>query len=131
MKALLIVATVFTLTITISALSPEEPDVADILSKLGLSSSKSIALKQSLGDQLADDDDAVATVMSNTLLKSLLESDQDGGDSIMATIMKSNEEEAEAQFRFIRNLFTRFRRSPFGQFVGQQLRNRFCTTSRG
>ncbi len=88
------------------------------------------ALPPDLDDELADEDDPMGTVMSNALLSSLLEGDQDGEDSIMANIMKSNEEEAEAQFRFIRRLFTWFRNSRVGQFVGQQLRNRFCTSGR-
>ncbi len=83
-----------------------------------------------MDDELADEDDPMGTVMSNALLSSLLESDQDGEDSIMANIMKSNEEEAEMQFRFIRRLFDRFRNSRVGQFVGQQLRNRFCTSGK-
>ena len=116
--------------VSISALSPEEPlDVADILRKLGLPNTKN-TMKRDLDDVLADEDDAMATVMTNALLSSLLEGGEDGGDSIMAGIMKSNDEEAEAQFRFIRRLWNRFSTSPIGNFVGQQLRKRFCNSGK-
>ena len=130
MKAFLIVATLFTLMVSIGALSPEEPsEVADILRKLGLPNIKN-TIKQDLDDVLADEDDAMATVMTNALLSSLLEGGEDGRDSIIAGIMKSNDEEAEAQFRFIRRLFNRFRTSPIGKFVGQRLRQRYCNSGK-
>ena len=124
----LIIATLFTILVATQAAPVEESsDVADLLRKLV--QPEKLVMKQDLAAELDDDDDFVAKVMSNALLSSLLESDE-GGENLMAAIMNSGEQEATAQFRFIRRLWDRFRNSRAGKFVGQHLRNRFCTSGK-
>ena len=135
MKAVFIIAALLAALALVNAVSSEKEttDVEAILQKLGLSSSKKNLLKQDLDDELADEDEAMATVMTNALMSGLLEPGDDGEESIMASIMSSNDEEATAQFRFLRRLiervkpvFRRIRDSRFGKFIGKQIRNRVC-----
>ena len=124
MKTSLIIATLFTVLASTQAISVEESsDVVDLLRKLV--QPKNLVLTQDLDAELDDEDDVVAKIMSNALLNSLLESDQ-GGENFMAAIMKSDEQEATAQFRFIRRLFDRLRNSG----VGPILRNEFCKSGK-
>ena len=134
MKVLLVVAALFTaLASTSDAITSleESTNVADILRKLGMSSSKEVVSNQDLGDGYDNDDDdddneAVAKVMTTALLNSLVEDGEDGENSIMANIMNIDEEEASAQFRFLRRFFRRIRRSPIVRFIGRAIKNKVC-----
>ncbi len=88
MKILLLVATVFAVLVASSDATPakESPDLDDILHKLGVSSSKEIVSAEQIdsNDDNDDDDDAIAQVMTNALLSTMMEKDEDG-DSIMVT----------------------------------------------
>ncbi len=95
MKILLLVVTVFAVLVASSDAIPakESSDLDDILRKLGVSSSKEIVSAEQIDsndDDNDDDDDAIAQVMTNALLSTMMEKDEDG-DSIMANIMNSNE----------------------------------------
>ena len=83
-----------------------------------------------MDDGLDGDDDnsdeAVAKVMNKALLNSMMEDEDDGEDSIMANIMNSSEEEASAQFRFLRRLYRRLRRSRLGRFIRRSVRRKVC-----
>ena len=128
MKALLTVATLFMILLASSnAVSQDEnSDIGNILQSLGISSKGVLA--QNLADDSDDDDEAVAMIMTNALLSTIMEEGEDGEGSIMANIMSSNEEEAFAQLRFLRRLTRRIRRSrTLRRFAGQALRNRLCT----
>lgn len=126
MKVLIIVAVVAATLASIGAAAQDTSDVDEILRRLGLSSSsKEAVLQQDL--DLDDDDDDVAKAMSDALLSSLVDDDDDDGEgNIMANIMESDEEEATAQFRFIRRWWRKVRRSPVVRFVGRYIKRRVC-----
>ena len=114
MRSIFIAAVLVTVLASVNAMYLNDPpDVADILNKLGLSSSKEVALAEKLDDEA--NDDALATVMTKALLRDLLDDDDDEEDSIRAEMMESSEEEASAQlhfllpfaFRFVRGLIRR------------------------
>ena len=93
-----------------------------------------MALVEDLGDQDEDsDDDALAHVMTNVVISSLLEDGDDGEGSLLDAMMQGDENEAVAQFRFIkkvagriRRAVGRFRKTRFGKFLGNQIRSRLC-----
>ena len=101
-------------------------DLADALDRLRLPA-KEAALAQDLDDGLDNDDDDAAKAMTAALLGSIMEDGDDGEESIMAHIMNStDEEDASAQFRFLRRIFRRIRRSRVGRFLGRTVRNYYC-----
>ncbi len=120
MKTLLILAILFTIWTRTNA--AKSSDVADLLRELGLPSSKETVLKQDESinddDDDYDDDGALAKVMTNALFSTLMEEGEDGEDSIMANIMKSDKEQAAAQFGFATRLI--------GRFAGGLLKRRLC-----
>ena len=127
MKTLCFIVVILTVLASTSAV---ESDVDDLLRQLGLSTTaKENAMKQDLDNDYDDDDDdeAIAKVMSTALINSLVDDDYDGEDSIMANLMNiNNEEEASAQFRFIRRIFRRIKRSRFGRFVRRYGKRFIC-----
>ena len=128
MKAVIIIAALLAAlaSVNVAFSEKEAKNVDAILQKLGLFSSKKYLVKQDLDDELPDEDEAMATVMTNALMSGLLEPGDDGEESIMASIMSSDDEQAAAQFRFLGRLFNRIRNSRLGRFVGNHIRNRVC-----
>lgn len=127
MKSILIIATFFTVLAFISAMPSEtSSDLADMLRMF--SKSSRMAMQE---DYDYDDDDEdqqlMAQMMTSALMNSMVEGDE---DSILASMMKGNEEEAVAQIRFIRRLVNRFRNSRIGQRIIGAARNRFCNGPR-
>ena len=129
MKSLLIFAALA--LVNAASSEKETTDVDAILKKLGLlSSSEKNLVKQDLDDELPDEDEAMATVMTNALMSGLLEPGDDGEESIMASIMNSNDEEAAAQIIFLKTLIGKalakhaFR--SLGRYAGSRLAGRIC-----
>lgn len=96
MKVLLAIAVFFTIVLvkTNALFSHETSDV--------LRTSKNLA-----AELASYDDDTLAKTMANALFSSLMEDTEDGEDGILATMMKSNKEEAAAQFGLVTHLVGR------------------------
>ena len=104
MKTLvIIIPLLFCMLATASAsLTDASTNVAGLLRKLALSTSKDTALVQDLDGELDDDeldDDDVAKMMTNAVFSTLMEDGDDGEGSIMADLMGSDKEAATQWFR--------------------------------
>ena len=101
-------------------------DVADLLRQLSISSAEMVSKEDNTDTEDDDDnDDVVASVMSSALLSSILDGDE-SGDSLLATMMEGSEKDAMIQFRFIKRLWGRIKKSKVGRFIGNRLKQRFC-----
>lgn len=127
MKALLVVATFFTVLAQISATPTRTSSIADLVHQLSLSSAKNTALEETFGDD-ENEDEMVGNVMATALLQSMLDGDEDedGGNSMMAIMMMENEENAVAQFRLFKKFWNKMKKSHFGKHAGDYLRKRYC-----
>ena len=87
-----------------------------------------MALVEDLEDKDEDsDDDALAHVMTNVVISSLLEDGDDGEGSLLDAMMQGDENEADAQFLFIKKIAGRL----IGKLLrktrlGKKIRSRFC-----
>ena len=137
MKVLIIFALVISALASIDAAqTPDASNLNEILHQLGLASKSEAVLERDTADEDEDDDgDYVAKAMSDALLSSLVDVDDDsdaddGEGSIMANIMAMNEEDAVAQFKWFKKMWKKVRKSPIirrvGRLVGRHVRNRVC-----
>lgn len=102
-------------------------DVAAMLRQYQLSSNRNFALKEDMEgyDDEDADEGAIVQEVQNALLSSIIQGDGDDR-MLLAAMMEGDEDDAVAQFRFIRRAIGRFRNSPLGRRVTDHLRSRFC-----
>lgn len=121
-KAALIILYFSTILAFTNAMPAEKSsDIADILRQL----TSKTAFKEGQDNDFDYDDDLVANVMTSAMLSSILDGDE-SGDSILATMMEGNDNQAVVQLRFIKRLWGKIKKSKVGKFIGNRLRNRFC-----
>ena len=86
-----------------------------------------MAMVEDLEDQDEDSDDsALAHVMTNVVISSLLEDGDDGEGSLLDAMMQGDENEAIAQFRFIKKFAKKIRGSRIGRLVTDEIKSRVC-----
>ena len=122
------------MTLSVDAKSENLSDVAELLHQLGLPKAAQKQDLEDYDDEGGDDidDDSFADVMGRALLRSLMEDGEDGEESIMATVMKSDEKMAKAQFGFLRGIWNGIRGifgGSRGRRIRQYARRGFCNTA--
>lgn len=122
---IILIATLLGVLASTNAMPSEKSsDIAATLHQLGLSPTKAFALEEdTFSDD--DDDDAMDSMVAKALLSGTLGS-ENGEDSMIAAIMKENEEKAAAQFRFLLNIINRLENSRLGRRIIRFIRQRYC-----
>lgn len=124
---IILIATLLGVLASTNAMPSEKSsDIAATLHQLGLSPTKAFALEEdTFSDDDDDDDDAMDSMVAKALLSGTLGS-ENGEDSMIAAIMKENEEKAAAQFRFLLNIINRLENSRLGRRIIRFIRQRYC-----
>lgn len=123
---IILIATLLGVLASTNAMPSEKSsDIAATLHQLGLSPTKAFALEEDTFIDDDDDDDAMDSMVAKALLSGTLGS-ENGEDSMIAAIMKENEEKAAAQFRFLLNIINRLENSRLGRRIIRFIRQRYC-----
>jgi hypothetical protein len=102
-------------------LAKRSSDLAGALQQYGYLSAHNLASKEGFGSDDGNGDSGLSMLLSSGVLE--------GDEQALMAAMEGNEEQALAQFFFIRNLLNRLERTRVGRFVIAQIRQRYCKAS--
>ena len=128
MNSLLISAFLLGSLAFINAGAQQFPGLASMLRKYDLASARNLAMKENSNDYAheAEEKDDIVEEVKNALLGSMLEGE---GSLLAAAMEEEDENEAVAQFRFIKRIvngFNKFRQTRLGKQLEQGIKARLC-----